>query len=127
MVSTVVKENVKLMISGGERGMRRFASSESQGGNAGVSENGIMVGVIFCFESVTGKIIEFTNEGEIRYSQGIFRLLFKDVDADSVHGLEKKRIYPRVVSCRITPGGLWGKQATPLAEAVIQESVKLYT
>lgn len=127
MVSTIVKQNVQLMLSGEENGMRRFASQESHGGNAGFYKANPCVGVNFQFEANTGKIIEFTNEVNTRYSEGIFRLVFKDINNDSL-SYSKKTSYPKIISHRITRErkDIWGKQPTAEAEAVIKESVALY-
>ncbi len=127
MVSAVAKQNVNLMMSSDIEGMRRFANAESRGGNASMRNGKICVGVNFRFEPDTGKIVEFTNEGDTNLSQGVFRLEmphnFLDMKTYTPNDLKK---YPRIISVQCTPESQWGKQASALAEVVITESKTLY-
>ncbi len=126
MVSAIVKENVKFMISSEEGSMRRFANTESMGGNASFYKGKLCVGVNFWFEPAMGKIIEFTNETDVKYGKGIFRLELpgNKLDLSTYNPTEKK--YPHIISYEITPESMWCAQASAEAEAVIQESVRLY-
>ncbi len=127
MVSSVVKENVKLMASADERGMRKFLNTESHGGNASSYKGKLCVGANFWFESETGKIMEFTTETDTRFSTGIFKVQlaenFLDVEQYNARAMAK---YLSIVGYEIISGGVWGKQATAQAEVAIQETVKLY-
>ncbi len=126
MVSIIVKQNVKLMISSEEEGMRRFANTESMGGNASSHKGRVCIGVNFRFEPNTGKMVEFTNEGDTTLSQGRFRLemLGNMLDIKKYNPAEKK--YPRIISYEIILESGWSEQASAEAEAVVQESMKLY-
>jgi len=114
------------MISSEEGSMRRFSNTESIGGNASFHNGKVCVGVNFRFESTTGKIIEFTNEGNKLLSQGSFRLELPANKLDvEIHDPKKKK-YPRIISYNITPQSIWGAGASADAVAVIKQSMKLY-